>query len=123
MGSTVEPPSLPVAPELAACAYAPEDPDEFGDSLLDRDAGFEYLDHTADVQIHSWGPTLAATYSQAVVAMFNYMTDLRAVHVVRSCDRPFAVQGRPVRVSTGSALTDRTARRHRCSLFALSVYE
>lgn len=38
--------------------------------------GWEYLDHTADVQIHSWGPTLSQAFGSAVVAMFAYMVEL-----------------------------------------------
>ncbi|KAH3713129.1 protein archease-like isoform X1 [Dreissena polymorpha] len=35
---------------------------------------YEYLDHTADVQIHAWGDSLKEAFEQAVQAMFNYMT-------------------------------------------------
>jgi SHS2 domain-containing protein len=40
---------------------------------------FEYLDHTADVQIHAWGNSLEAALSASVEAMFGYMTDLSTV--------------------------------------------
>lgn len=38
--------------------------------------GWEYLDHTADVQIHSWGATDAEAFAAAAVGLFGYMVDL-----------------------------------------------
>eukprot|EP01028_Stygiella_incarcerata_P002856 TRINITY_DN1543_c0_g1_i1.p1 TRINITY_DN1543_c0_g1~~TRINITY_DN1543_c0_g1_i1.p1 ORF type:complete len:222 (-),score=45.87 TRINITY_DN1543_c0_g1_i1:402-1016(-) len=37
---------------------------------------FEYLDHTADVQIHSWGSTFAQSLEQLGLGMLSYMTNL-----------------------------------------------
>ena len=38
--------------------------------------GYEYLDHTADVQLHAWGPTLKESFEQCAKAMFGYITEL-----------------------------------------------
>ena len=50
---------------------------------LDGCAGefYEYLDHTADVQLHAWGETLVHAFESVVPCMFNYMTDLSTVVV------------------------------------------
>ncbi len=37
------------------------------------------LDHTADVQCHSWGATMKAAFENMAPCMFNYMTDLAKV--------------------------------------------
>ena len=36
---------------------------------------FEFLDHTADVQYHAWGDTLATAFTNLSLAMHTFMTD------------------------------------------------
>ena len=50
------------------------------------EVAFEYLDHTADVQIHAWGPDLAGALEQTGMGMFGYMTELESVDVSYSYD-------------------------------------
>ena len=44
-----------------------------------EEIGYEYLPHTADVQVHSWGLTINEAFEQAAVAMFGYITELDKV--------------------------------------------
>jgi len=44
---------------------------------------YEYLDHTADIQIHCWGKDMKETFEQAAVGMYGYMTeDIETVEMI-----------------------------------------
>ncbi|XP_038051680.1 protein archease-like [Patiria miniata] len=45
---------------------------------------FEFLDHTADVQLHSWGDTLKESFEQVAMAMFAYMTEISKVEKLKT---------------------------------------
>ncbi|XP_054271679.1 protein archease-like [Macrosteles quadrilineatus] len=47
---------------------------------------YEYLDHTADVQIHAWGDSLPEAFEQCANAMFGYMTEIEYVEMVDTQD-------------------------------------
>ncbi len=52
---------------------------------------YEYLDHTADVQLHSWGDTLEESFENLALCMFNYMTPLSGI--LKTC---LSEQGRNI---------------------------
>jgi SHS2 domain-containing protein len=51
------------------------------------------LDHTADVQCHCWGKTLADAFANMAPCMFNYMTDLSTVVIDPAKAAEFTVKG------------------------------
>lgn len=46
------------------------------------DAGFEYFEHTADVGIRAWGPTMEEAFAQAARGLVANMVDVSAARVV-----------------------------------------
>lgn len=67
------------APDQAA-KYTTIDVSEYRSGAVGA-YNFEYLDHTADVQLHAWGASLEEAFEQAALAMFNYMTPLGQIQV------------------------------------------
>lgn len=54
---------------------------------------WEFLDHTADVQIHSWGGDLATAIQGAVLAIFDYITPLEGVEIDPDLDNEVSAEG------------------------------
>lgn len=77
---------------VAAVVYAALDAHQLRSGAVDG-YQFEYLDHTADVQLHAWGPTLTHAFEQVALAMYNYMTPLEGIGIDPDCDRTFEAEG------------------------------
>eukprot|EP01025_Chloroclados_australasicus_P054750 TRINITY_DN6521_c0_g1_i1.p1 TRINITY_DN6521_c0_g1~~TRINITY_DN6521_c0_g1_i1.p1 ORF type:complete len:265 (-),score=32.33 TRINITY_DN6521_c0_g1_i1:310-1059(-) len=72
--------------------YAPLEVTEYRTQAV-QDYKFEYLDHTADVQLHAWGCGLQEAFEQVGLAMFNYMTPLAGVQISKDETRQYEVEG------------------------------
>lgn len=57
--------------------------------MAGRDAGFAYLDHTADLAVRAWGPTLAEAFAAAARAVTDAMVDVDRVRP--TVEREFAL--------------------------------
>ena len=50
-------------------------------SSMDAAVQYEYLEHTADIRVHSWGASVAEAFEQQVVAIMGLITELPSVRV------------------------------------------
>ena len=65
-------------------ASAGHEPGPHAWALRDAPVQYEYLDHTADVQIHSWGQCIEEAFEQQVVGVMGLITELEHVNVPTS---------------------------------------
>ena len=54
---------------------------------------YEYLDHTADVQVHAWGASMEEAFENVAIGMFGYMTDMDKVEIQEGCVQEIQVEG------------------------------
>jgi len=54
--------------------------------VAEKPVKYEYLDHTADVQLHAWGDDLKEAFEQVATAMFGYMTELSSIDIARTVE-------------------------------------
>ena len=59
-------------------------------------SGYEYANHTADIQIHAWGTSLSEALSEVVQSMIGYMVKLDNVEIDKHECRRVSVQGHDV---------------------------
>ena len=57
------------------------DHNDHDDGITEILGNYEYLDHTADIQLHSWGSSLQEAMEALVMALFGYMTQLSLIEV------------------------------------------
>lgn len=55
--------------------------------------GFEYLDHTADVQFHVWADDIELAFANMSKCMINYLTDANTVTIDPLCTTDIKVTG------------------------------
>lgn len=78
---------LPDAPAAGAAASSPPAPGSlaalaaFSGSASDEPLCYEYLDHTADVQIHAWGASLGDALCGAASGLWGYMTEPTSIEL------------------------------------------
>jgi len=59
---------------------------------LDKNVKFEFLEHTADIYIASYGKTMGEAFENAAIAMFEVMTDTQSVE--STLEESVSVNGR-----------------------------
>jgi SHS2 domain-containing protein len=59
---------------------------------MTTDSAFEYIDHPADIQLHSWGPTFDRALEPLCVALFGVMMDSSGFQ--ETTEKSISIQGK-----------------------------
>ncbi|KAL0244215.1 hypothetical protein GEMRC1_008300 [Eukaryota sp. GEM-RC1] len=62
-------------------------------SSTTSESGYEYCDHPADIQLHSWGHSLESAFDSVGQALMNYSSNLDRVDPDPEQTQEFDVQG------------------------------
>lgn len=68
------------------CDLATAEPSSTAPRESEERRQYEYMDHTADVILHSWGRSLKEAFEQVCVCFFSYMTELDSVELGTSVE-------------------------------------
>lgn len=88
---------------------------------------YEYLDHTADIQLHSWGASFDEALKMQIMAMFGYMTKLSLVHDDEEASDEFAkeviVRGHDVQSLVFAFLQEWLTLFHETGFIVKEIYD
>lgn len=82
---------------------------------------YEYLDHTADVQCHSWGASLQEAFEHMATCMLNYMTDVSLITIDSEETLELTVEGHDLHALLYNYMTELLFRFSTDSFCAVKV--
>lgn len=93
-----------------------------GSSAKVSNKGYEYLNHTADIQLHAWGESLSQALTELARAMMGYMINLDNVEIDQEeSKRVVVAQGHDVKSMVYSFLNEWLYLFHECGFISTEV--
>ena len=94
-----------------------------GSSTKVSNKGFEYLDHTADIQLHAWGESLSQALTELARAMMGYMINLDNVEIDHQevSKRVVVAQGHDLKSMVYTFLNEWLYLFHECGFISTEV--
>ena len=88
---------------------------------------YEYLDHTADIQLHSWGESFEEALTLQIIAMFGYMTKLSLIEIDEEAGRQYGTavqaQGHDVQSLVFACLQEWLTLFHETGFIVRELYD